>query len=85
VAKVQDRIYRRQNELVYGLLGFTGILRVHLGFYGSLRSLWVFLGVVFAFATATGDALSLPVRWPYLLSRLDNSALRRHIHPIPPQ
>ena len=38
MAKVQDRAYGRQNELIYGLLDFTGVLRVHLGFYGSF---WV--------------------------------------------
>jgi hypothetical protein len=32
--KIQDRVYRRQNELIYGLLGSTGILRVQLEFYG---------------------------------------------------
>jgi hypothetical protein len=85
VAKVQDRVYGRQNELIYGLLGFTGVLRVHLGFYGSLRSLRVFWGVVSAFATATGDFIPLPVRWHYLLYCLDDRALRRHIHRIPPQ
>jgi hypothetical protein len=29
--------------------------------------------------------LPLPIRWPYLFYRLDDCALRRHIHPIPPQ
>jgi hypothetical protein len=40
--------------------------------YGS------FLCVVFALLTATGDAIPLPVRWPYLLYCLDDRALRRH-------
>ena len=84
VVKVQDRVYGRQNELICGLLGFAGVLRVHIRFYGSLRSLWVFLGVVSAFATTTGDVLPLPVRWPYLPYSLDDRALLRHIHPIPP-
>ena len=83
MAKVQDRVYGRQNELIYGLLDFTGVLRVHLGFYRSLRSLQVFLGVVSALPTATGDAIPLPVRWPYLLYCLDDRALRRHIHLYP--
>jgi hypothetical protein len=48
VAEVQDRAYGRQNELIYGLLDFTGVLRIQLEFYESPRSLRVFLGVVFA-------------------------------------
>jgi hypothetical protein len=79
VAKVQDRAYGRQNELIYRLLGFTGVLWMHLGFYGSLT------GVVSALPTATGDVIPLPVRWPYLLYYLDDRAHRRHIHPTPPQ
>jgi hypothetical protein len=62
VAKVQDRVYGRQSELIYGLLGFTGVLRMHLGFYGSLRSLQFFLGVVSALPTATNNTITLPVR-----------------------
>jgi hypothetical protein len=38
------------------------------------------LGVVSALPTATGDAIPLPVRWPYLLYCLDNRAHRRGIH-----
>jgi hypothetical protein len=74
VAKVQDRAYGRQNELIYGPLGFTGVLQAHIRFYGFLHSLQVFCGVVSAFATATGDAIPLPVRWPYLLYCLDDRA-----------
>ena len=48
-----------QNELIYGLLDFTDDLRVHIQFYGSLRSLQVFLGVVSAFATAFARTLAL--------------------------
>jgi hypothetical protein len=44
-----------------------------------------FLGVVSALPTATGDAISLPIRWPYLFYRLEDCALRRHIHLIPLQ
>jgi hypothetical protein len=84
VAKVQGRAYGRQNELIYGLLGFTGVLRVQLEFYRSLCSLQVFLGVVSALPTAADYALPLPVRWPYQLHCLDDRALRQHIHPIPP-
>jgi hypothetical protein len=62
VAKVHDRVYGRLNELIYGLLDFTGVLQMHIGFYRSLRSLRVFLGVVSALPTATGDAIPLPVR-----------------------
>jgi hypothetical protein len=54
----------------YGyILDFTDISFL----YGS------FLCVVFALLTATGDAIPLPVRWPYLLYCLDDRALRRHI------
>jgi hypothetical protein len=77
--------YGRQNELIYGLFGFTGVLRIHLEFYGSLRSLRVFLGVASALPAATGDAIPLPVRWLYLLYCLDDRAHRRHIYLIPPQ
>jgi hypothetical protein len=62
VAKVEDRVYGRPDELIYGPLGSIGASRVHLGFYGSLRSLQVFLGVVSALPTATGDAIPLPIR-----------------------
>jgi hypothetical protein len=55
------------------------------GFYRSLRSLQVVLGVVSALPTVTSNAIPLPVRWPYLLHCLDNRAPRRHIHPIPLQ
>ena len=78
VAKVQVKAYRRRNELIYRLLDFTGVLRVHLGFYRSLSSLRVFLGVVFALPTAAGDAIPLPMRWPYLLYCLDDRAHRQH-------
>jgi hypothetical protein len=78
-------VYGRQNELIYGLLDSTGVLRVHIQFYGPLCSLQVFLGVVSAFVTATDYAAPLPVHWPYLLYCLDDRAHRRHIHPIPPQ
>jgi hypothetical protein len=50
VAKVQDRVYGRQNESIYGRLGFTDVLRIQIEFYGSLRSLRAILGVVSAFA-----------------------------------
>ena len=51
MAKVQDRVvYGRQNESIYGLLGFTDVLRIQIEFNGSLRSLRVILGVVSAFA-----------------------------------
>jgi hypothetical protein len=59
VAKVEDRVYGRPNELIYGPLGSIGASRVHLGFYRSLRSLRVFLGVS-AFATALAHTLALP-------------------------
>jgi hypothetical protein len=70
VAKVQDRAYEQQNELIYRQLGFTGVLRMHLGPYGSLRSLRVFLVVVFALPTATDYVLLLPyaLALPTLLS-----------------
>jgi hypothetical protein len=42
VAKVLDRAYERQNGLIYRRLGFIGILRMHIGSYGSLCSLRVF-------------------------------------------
>jgi hypothetical protein len=42
------------------------------------------LGIVFALPTATGDAVPLPIRWPYLFYRLDDRALRRHIYPSYP-
>jgi hypothetical protein len=57
--------------LIYGLLDFTGVLQVALDPTGLL-------GVVFALATATGDAIPLPVRSPYLLYCLDDRAHRRH-------
>jgi hypothetical protein len=54
-------VYRQQNELIYRLLDFTGVLRIHLGPYGSLRSSQVFvLGVVFALPTAFACTLALP-------------------------
>jgi len=56
-----------------------------LGSYGSLRSLRVFLVVVFALPTAIGDAIPLPIRWPHSLYYLDDRALRRHTHSIPLQ
>jgi hypothetical protein len=62
VAKVQNRVYKRQNKLIYKRLGFTGVLWIYLRFYGSLYSLQVFLGVVFALPTATSDAIPLPIR-----------------------
>ena len=54
-------------------------------FTGVLSSLRVFLGIVSAFATAADYVLPLPVRWTYLLYRIDDRALRRHIHSISPQ
>jgi hypothetical protein len=80
VAKVQDRVYGRQDELNYGLLGFTGVLRVQTEFYGS------FLGVVSAFAYCYRLRPSF-VRTPALPTLpycLDDRALRRHIHSILP-
>jgi hypothetical protein len=53
--------------------------------FTGVPSLQLSLSVVSAFATATDYALPLPVRWPYLLYCLDDRALRRHIHSIPPQ
>jgi hypothetical protein len=82
VAKAKDRACGQQNGLIYRLLGFTGVLRIRLSSTGVLSSLRVFLGVVFAFAT--DYVLPLPVRWPYLFYRLDDHALRRHIHSMPP-
>jgi hypothetical protein len=57
VAKVQNRAYEQQNELIYRRLGFTGILQVYLGFYRSLYSLQVFLGVVFALVSYSFPSL----------------------------
>jgi hypothetical protein len=59
------------------------VLRIQIEFYGCPLLLTGLLGVVFAFAI--DYVLPLPVRWPYLLYRLDDRALRRHIHSIPPQ
>ena len=78
MAKVYDKVYRQENDLIYRLLGFRGVLRVHLRFYRSFRSLQVYLGVVFALPTVTGDAILLPIRWPHLLYCLDDRAHRRH-------
>jgi hypothetical protein len=64
VAKVQDRAYGRQDELIYGLLDSTDGLRVHIQFYGSLLSLLVFLGVVSAIVTALARTLALPALLP---------------------
>ena len=58
-------MFGQHNELIYKLLDFTGVLRIHLGFYKSLSSLQVFLGVVFALPTTTANAIALPTRWPY--------------------
>jgi hypothetical protein len=63
VAKVQNRVYERQNELIYRRLGFTGVSWIYLGFHGSLYSLQVFLGVVFALPAATDCVLPLSMRW----------------------
>jgi hypothetical protein len=41
------------------LLDFTGVLRIHLEFYGYLTSLQVFLCVVFALPTAFACTLVL--------------------------
>jgi hypothetical protein len=59
-------------------MDISWILRIFSFFTG-------FLGVVFALPTATDDAIHLPIRWPYLFYCLDDRALRRHIHYIPPQ
>jgi hypothetical protein len=70
VAKVQDRVYGRQNDLIYGLLDSTGVIQVHIQFYGPLRSLQVFLGVVSAFChcrrlrPAFAGTLALPALSP---------------------
>jgi hypothetical protein len=64
VAKVQNRVYERQNELIYGRLGFTGILGIYLGFYRSFHSLQAFLGVVFALPTVFARMLALPTLLP---------------------
>ena len=42
----RTELYGRLNELIYGLLDSTGVLRMFLGSYGSLRSLRGFLVVV---------------------------------------
>jgi len=57
--------------LIPGLLGLTDALQIRL----SLR---VFLGVVFALPTATGDAIPLPVRWPLLRPCL-RTVRKRHV------
>jgi hypothetical protein len=43
-----------------------------------------FLGVSLTFLTAAGDALLLPYALAYSFCCLDDRALRRHIHSIPP-
>jgi hypothetical protein len=44
VAKVWDRVYRQQNELIYGLLGFTGALRALYGCILDSTGLFVLYG-----------------------------------------
>jgi hypothetical protein len=79
-AKVKDRVYRQRNGLLYRLLDLlwvlTGPLQVFFGFL---------LGIVLTFLTAAGDASPLPCTLAYLFYYLDDRALRRHIHSIPPQ
>jgi hypothetical protein len=67
VAKAQNRVYGRLNELICRRLGFTGVSWIYLGFYGALlslrirSSLLVVLGVVFALPTVFACTLVLPI------------------------
>jgi len=60
--------------LIYGLLDLTGVLRIRLILRVFLLLYGSFLGVVSVFART----LALPINC------LDDRALRRHIHRIPP-
>jgi hypothetical protein len=66
--------------------------RLRLGGQGQGLSLWTTewidlqtaLRIRSSLQVVFGVVFALPIRWPYLFYRLDDRALRRHIHLIPP-